>query len=155
VELPVRHLLLLIIIALSVVACDGTPTPSEADSYIATYEASKDARQSYFDCKTEIGNEVDLLEKKADACSDDDCKAKIAQQMEELANNMYATCSPIPGDLLADYHCQRRLIEARASYVQGAPNETGANRVLAEEYLANQVKEAYDACFSLLPEPNP
>jgi hypothetical protein len=152
----VRHLLFLLTIALAVLACGGTPTPSEAESYIATYEAEKDARQRYFDCITDIDNEVDLLEKNADACSDDySCRAKIAQQIEELANNLYSTCSPVPADLLSDFHCKMRLIQARASYVHGAPNETGTSRVMAEEALADQVKEAYESCFSSLPEPNP
>lgn len=156
VELPVRQLLFLLTIALAVLACGGTPTPSEADSYIATYEAEKDARQGYFDCITEIDNEVELLEKNADACSDDyNCRATIAQQMEDIATNLYSTCSPVPQDSLSDLHCKIRLIRARANYVHGAPNETGANRVMAEEYLADQVKEAYESCFALLPEPNP
>ncbi|MCI0611142.1 MAG: hypothetical protein L0Z71_19045 [Anaerolineae bacterium] len=151
-----RYLLFLLTITFLVLACGGTPTPSGADRYIATYEAERDARQKYFDCTTDIDDQVALLEKDADACSIDyDCRAMIAQQMEEIANNLYSTCSPVPPDLLSDLHCKIRLIRARANYVHGAPNETGANRVMAEEYLADQVKEAYEFCFSLLPEPNP
>jgi hypothetical protein len=160
VELPVRHLLFVLTIALAALACGGTPTPSEAESHFATYEAEiepkKDARQAYFDCMSKINNDVGLLEKKAHDCSDDyDCRAKIAQEIEELANNLYSTCSPVPGDLLSDLHCKSRIIEARASYVHGAPNETGATRVMAEETLADQVKEAYESCFSSRPEPGP
>ncbi len=131
-------------------ACGGTPTPSEADRYVATREAETEARQRYFNCTTDIDDQVASLEKNAEVCSSDyDCRATIAKQIEDLAEKLTSVCAPAPPDLSSDFDCRIELIQAKANLVHGAPNETGPNRILAEDYLADQVKEAYEYCFSL------
>jgi hypothetical protein len=152
----IRIVLSCMVLILGSIACGGTPTPSEADIYIATREAQKIERHNYFNCTSAIRDQVSILEESAKACSFDyDCRGKIAQQIQELGHRLESTCTPVPPSESSDFYCQIRLIQAQASYVHGAPNESGASQVFAEDALANQVQEAYEYCFSLLPEPNP
>lgn len=132
------------------VGCVGTPTPSQIDYYYETLEAEEAIIDKYFNCKTTINEQFDLVENTAVACSKNyDCRAEISKQLREIIEKYKTTCSPIPSGNSSKHNCNIKLLEARAAFVHGAPNESGINKIRAEEQLGKQVEEAYEYCIFL------
>lgn len=145
-----KHLALFCALGCMVVAC-APSTPDVFELYKTSIPVTETARAQYSNCTSAIQRDVSHLEDAGRACHQDyDCRNKIAEQMSELGRRLAATCKPGNSLERDTQPCEIRVINARAASVNGAPLETNPNdQFLAEEYLADQVTEAYKACMAI------
>ena len=146
------RLLLLVLTAGCVLASCAPPTPDVFELYKTSVPVTETAQAKigeFYDCVSVIDDQVNQLETTGQACNQDyDCRNKIAGQIEKLSDKFTTTCIPMNPSQVDRVSCESNLIKARGAYVHGAPLETGPNKLLAEDYLASQVDQAYKNCFA-------